>query len=261
MTQGRLRTSSMTGCQNARQMLEFAFGLKAGLSDGKSDSITTLAKGGVISKKESFDALKSLYGALGRRLRNLVIVEGNVHWPNQGIYTIERLQASDENHKTIVYNRFMDRRAEIPEDLVRGMAVKDLPVEQNFSMDSALIFVATGESLILESLFPRIRQMRALRRRLSDDLGATGMPDGEHGDSALPPAKKQKPSGMEHAPTAPAGVPTPKVPSPAPEAVAAKAGGAKAGGVAATPAHPELEASEDDAGSEETLGKGEPDED
>ena len=60
----------------ARQILEFAFGLKAGLADGKSDSITTLARGGVISKKEVFDALKSLYGALGRRLRNLIIVDG-----------------------------------------------------------------------------------------------------------------------------------------------------------------------------------------
>ena len=38
--------------QNARQMLEFGFGIKAGLSDGKSDSITNIAKGGVISKKE-----------------------------------------------------------------------------------------------------------------------------------------------------------------------------------------------------------------
>ena len=103
--------------------------------------------------------------------------------------------------------------------------------------------------------------MRGLRRRLSDDLSAIGMPDGEHGDGALPPATKQKPSGMEHAPTAPTGVPTPKVPSLAPEAVAAKAGGAKSGGVDATLAHPPLEASEDEAGSEETFGKGEPDED
>ena len=242
--------------QLARQILEFAFGLKAGLADGKSDSITTLAKGGVISKKESFDALKSLYGALGRRLRNLVIVEGNVHWPNQGIYTIERLQASDENHKTIVYNRFIDRRAEIPEDLVRGMAVKDLPVEQNFSMDSALIFVATGESLILESLFPRIRQMRALRRRLSDDLGVTG--DEEYGGGALPPpAKKHRPSDVKHAPKAAADASTPRVPSPPAAAVASTAGGV---GVAATPAHPPLEASGDEGSDDETLGRDDGDE-
>ena len=66
-----------------------------------------------------------------------------------------------------------------------------------------------------------------LWRRLSDDLGATG--DEEHGGSALPPpAKKQKPSGVGHAPTAAAGAPTPKVPSPALEAVASKAGGVAA---------------------------------
>ena len=237
--------------QLARQILEFAFGLKAGLADGKSDSITTLARGGVISKKEVFDALKSLYGALGRRLRNFVIVEGDVHWPTQGIYRIERLQASDENHKTIVYNRFMDRRAEIPDDLVRGMAVKDLPVEQNFSMDGALIFVATGESLILSSLFPRIKQMRALRRRLSDHLGVTG--DEEHGGGASPPpAKKHRPSDEKHAPKAAADASTPRVPSPPAAAVASTAGGV---GVAATPAHPPLEASGDEGSDGETLGR------
>ena len=50
---------------------------------------------------------------------------GNVLWVNQGIYKIERLQAADEStHCTTVYNRFMERRAEIPEDLVRGMTMK-----------------------------------------------------------------------------------------------------------------------------------------
>ena len=39
---------------------------------------------------------------MGRHLRILVIVEGNVHWPNQGIYKIEKLQASDENQKTLL---------------------------------------------------------------------------------------------------------------------------------------------------------------
>ena len=110
------------------------------------------------------------------------------------------------------------------------------------------VFVVTGESLVLESLFPRIQQMRALRRRLSDDLGVTG--DEEHGGGALPPpAKKHKPSDVKHAPKAAADASTPRVPSP-PEAVVAST----AGGVAATPAHPPLEASGDE-GSDETLGK------
>ena len=57
-----------------------------------------------------------------------------------------------------------------------------------------------------------------------------------------PPAKKQKTSGVPHAPTTAAGLPTPTVPSP-PSGVV----GSEAGGVAATPAHPALEASEDEA--------------
>ena len=64
----------------------------------------------------------------------------------------------------------MDRRAEIPEDLVRGMAMKDLAVQMNLSLDSAYVLVSAGEVLFLESLFPRI-QMRGRRRRLSGDLG------------------------------------------------------------------------------------------
>ena len=37
--------------QNARQILEFAFGIKAGLVDGRTDSITTISKGSAIYKK------------------------------------------------------------------------------------------------------------------------------------------------------------------------------------------------------------------
>ena len=177
--------------------------------------------------------MRSLYLALGSRLSNLVIVEGNVLWSNQGVYKIERPQAADESQqRTTVYNRSMDRRVDIPEDLVRGMTMKELEVHHNFSFDSAYVMLQTGDTLVLESLFPRIRQMRGLRRRLSNELGVTG--DEEHGGSALPPpAKKQKTSGVGHAPTAAAGAPTPKVPSPPSEVV-----GSKAGGVAATLVHP-----------------------
>ena len=111
------------------------------------------------------------------------------------------------------------------------------------------VFVVTGESLVLESLFPRIQQMRALRRRLSDDLGVTG--DEELGGGALPPPAKKKP--RVPTPRRAAGGPTPRVPSP-PEAVVASA----AGGRAATPDHPPLE--ESDEGSDETLGKEDADE-
>ena len=31
------------------------------------------------------------------------------------------------------------------------------------------VFVVTGESLVLESLFPRMQQMRDLKRRIPDD--------------------------------------------------------------------------------------------
>ena len=55
--------------------------------------------------------MRSLYSALGSRLRKLVIVEGDALWVNQGMYKIERLQASDESqHRTTVYNRCMDPR-------------------------------------------------------------------------------------------------------------------------------------------------------
>ena len=109
------------------------------------------------SIKKCFDALRALHRALGSRLRDLVIVEGNVVWLNQGIYRIERLQAADESqYRTTVYNRFMDRRADIPSDLVEVMSMNDLEVFQNFSLDTAYVNVRTGGTLVLESLFPRI---------------------------------------------------------------------------------------------------------
>ena len=242
--------------QNARQVLEFGFGIKAGLSEGKTDAITNIEKGGIIRKKDCFDALRCLYLALGRRLRNLVIVEGNILWADQGIYKVERLQGSDEAPRTTVHNRFQDRRVEIPEDLVRGMTMKELAVQQNFSIDCAYVLLPSGDSLFLESLFPRIQQVRALRRRLSDDLGVTG--DEEYGGGALPPpAKKHRPSDVKHAPKAAADASTPRVPSPPEAAVASTAGGV---GVAATPAHPPLEASGDEGSDDETLGRDDGDE-
>ena len=104
-----------------------------------------------------------------------MIVEGNALWVNQGIYKIERLQAADESqHCTTVYKHFMGRRAEIPEDLVRGMTMKYLEVHQNFSLDSAYVMVLTGDTLVLESLFPRIHQMGGIRRRRSHDRISSG---------------------------------------------------------------------------------------
>ncbi len=66
----------------------------------------------------TIEALHSLYQALGRRLRNLVIVDCHVAWSRLGIYKIERLQ--DRTRQNIVCNRFVDRRAEIPADHVAG---------------------------------------------------------------------------------------------------------------------------------------------
>mgnify|MGYP003330332777 CR=1 FL=1 len=111
------------------------------------------------------------------------------------------------------------------------------------------VIVVTGESLVLESLFPRIQQVRALRRRRSDDLGVTG--DEELGRGALPPpAKKPKKAAGAPTPKKAAVASTPRVPSP-PEAVVASA----AGGCAATPDHPPLEASGDEGSDAETFGK------
>ena len=110
---------------------------------------------------------------------------------------------------------------EIPEDLVRGMTMKELAVQQNFSIDCAYVLLPSGDSLFLESLFPRIQQARALRRRLSDDLGVTG--DEELGGGALPPpAKKPKKAAGAPTPKKAAVASTPRVPSP-PEAVVASA--------------------------------------
>ena len=197
-------------------------------------------KRGNILKKDAFDALRSLYRALGSRLRGLAIVDGQVDWSSTGIYKVERLQGSDESQRTTVHNRFMDRRAEIPGDLVKSMSIAELAVQQNYSQDTAYVSVLNGQCLVLESLFPRI-QMRGLRLRLSDDLGATEGTDEEHGGGALPPAKKRKIVAAKSS-----GAATLAVPSPLPGAAVSKAGG-----VAATPAHPALAASEDEEGSEE----------
>ena len=58
-----------------------------------------------------------------------------------GIYKVERLQGSDESLRTTVYNRAMYRRAEIPDDVVKGMSITELTVQQLFSKDTACVTV------------------------------------------------------------------------------------------------------------------------
>ena len=92
------------------------------------------------------------------------------YWSSIGIYKVERLQGSDESLRTNVYKRAMYRRAEIPDDVVKGMSIAELAVQQNLSKDTAYVSVSSGQCIFLESLFPRI-QMRGRRRRFSGDLG------------------------------------------------------------------------------------------
>ena len=126
------------------------------------------------------------------------------------------------------------------------MTLQELGVRHKFSFDSACVMLQTGDTLVLESLFPRIHHhARKLRRRLSDELGVTQA--AQHGVSP-PPAKKPKTAAAE-------GALSPKVPSPPSELV-----GSKAGGVGATPALPGLEPSEDEAMAPEEEEHGQPDE-
>eukprot|EP00971_Amphidinium_carterae_P347574 6489644-Amphidinium_carterae.1 len=43
-------------------------------------------------KKSVFDRLSVLHVALGRRLRTLALVDGNVSWPDSGVYSVEMVQ-------------------------------------------------------------------------------------------------------------------------------------------------------------------------
>ena len=100
----------------------------------------------------AFDVLRSLYRALGSRLRGVAIVDGQVDWSIIGIYKVERLQGSDESQRTTVYNRSMYRRAEIPDDVVMGMSIAELAVQQNFSKDTAYVSVSSGQCLFLAAI-------------------------------------------------------------------------------------------------------------
>ena len=100
----------------------------------------------------AFDVLRSLYRALGSRLRGVAIVDGQVDWSIIGIYKVERLQGSDESQRTTVYNRSMNRRAEIPDDVVMGMSIAELAVQQNFSKDTAYVSVSSGQCLFLAAI-------------------------------------------------------------------------------------------------------------
>ena len=70
-----------------------------------------------------------------------------VYWSSIGIYNVKRLQGSGESLRTTVYSRAMYRRADIPDDVVKGMSIADLAVQQNLSKDTAYVPVSTGQCI------------------------------------------------------------------------------------------------------------------
>ena len=86
-----------------------------------------------------------MYLALGSRLRNLVIVEGEADCSDIGICKFEQRQGSEESQRTTVYNRAMYRRAELPDDVVKGMSIAELAVQQTLSKGTAYVSVSSGQ--------------------------------------------------------------------------------------------------------------------
>eukprot|EP00971_Amphidinium_carterae_P146652 2906559-Amphidinium_carterae.2 len=122
-----------------------------------------------------FDRLSVLHVALGRRLRTLSLVDGNVSWLESGVYSVEMVQVQGLT-KVRVHEKWSCRSTIIDEELIpedaKAVQLTNADLVHNFSKAGACLKFPKGQYLSLVTLFPTL-QSRPLTRRFSDDCGAT----------------------------------------------------------------------------------------
>ena len=150
----------------ARQCMEYAFDVYA-VSDKDSDEPASK------NKREAFEALRTLYNALGRRFKNLVIVDGFVDWFSQGHFMVRDVKCGGV--RTVeVTEKITGKIATVPADMIMNVAetLTSKDVKQNYCMTRAVLNLKSiGVELPLYSLFPNVRRTVALY--LSVELGVT----------------------------------------------------------------------------------------
>ncbi len=184
----------------ARQLFEFAFGLKAGAIDGEIPD-----KPGTLRKFNCFAALREVYIANGRPFRKLIFGAGGVDWskPGQGVYQLVTETIHDDlgsgrgrpRTKFLVRNTIASRTVEMVLDFlgdISGEEYTALRIDRNFSASGAsLLSICAGtqyehQELNLSDCFPR--HVKTLRRRISDTLEASSEVaiSGTNSDAARP---------------------------------------------------------------------------
>lgn len=125
------------------------------------------------SKRDTFESLRQLYLANGRRFVNLSLKDGFVDWCAEGFYSIcdERTQ---DGRKIALMDKFNRKTAVIPNEMAAGYTPKftNGDIRDNFSWTEATLHFGKSEDHIqLFQFFPKVR--RALTRKLSEEPGAT----------------------------------------------------------------------------------------
>eukprot|EP00971_Amphidinium_carterae_P352469 6492610-Amphidinium_carterae.4 len=179
-----------------KQVLEFSTGVRCTDAETSDHSSS-------IMKLATFESLLSLYMARGQMASTLVIKESQIDWTTDGIYIIDSSVAGCLE----VWSRVHKCRKRIPEEVIDGRegglkSFTDGCIRKNFSEEDAFISMRDGKQFKLKSLYPQhIVMGRKLKKRLSDELGATAPPppalcdatvagDGsEGGESAVKRAK------------------------------------------------------------------------
>eukprot|EP00971_Amphidinium_carterae_P058383 1155036-Amphidinium_carterae.2 len=153
-----------------KQLMEMAFDLicvEVPKKKVQSDRPSSLA-----SKLTTFNRLRCMYIALGKRLRVVQVQDGNVNWGENGLYAV-----TGGGDAVTVTHRFSLRTARIPCEFLSstGPQYSSKDISMNYSKISAHLHLSSGE-LQLATLFPEIGNgsARSLARRFSDELGVTG---------------------------------------------------------------------------------------
>ena len=170
-----------------KQLVEYGLGVRC-LQKTSSDVCVQNCK------KTTFEALKRVYEERGGKFKELTINNGMVDWCISGEYSVVTLAAgSPDKFRIQVTEKVSKKTTAIPQDLVgdNPSSISSQDIKDNFNAVDAYILI-NDDTFRLAQLFPKTS--RALKRRLSEQLGATGgvLCKEEEEEEAEPPAKRAK---------------------------------------------------------------------
>ena len=162
------QVNGLCNVEVAKQVVEYAWDLRICEHNARFDRVPCM------SKRVVWENLAKQYITKGRRLDHLLhcFSQDYVNWSVHGHYDLHVIVgASGAKSQVAVTHKLLNRTRYLPEELLRADDFRGCETRSNYSQASAFIWVASGESYPISSLFPYV--VNKLAKEASDPATPT----------------------------------------------------------------------------------------